>query len=276
MRTFTIVSLLVLAGCASAPAPQPPELLAPPASPPASDEPELALAPPREAVATPRESRAAAGESAPAADPTVVVIDAGGDSDQASSLAAASRAAKAQRAAELPRPGTITITDKNLKEFATGELTEASAKPLPPTPAAATPGGHPEAWWRQQVRERRERWAALVDEILDLEGRTEELRRRFYAESDPWYRDSRIKPEWDRALDRLVAARDEARLAEREVASFLDLGRQESVYPGWLREAIEKEPLERPYELENPGAPRSVGEPVEATRIVGEPKTIDE
>jgi hypothetical protein len=275
MRTFTIVSLLVLVGCASAPAPEPPELLVP-SSPEAAVEPELALAPPREAVAAPRESRAPTGDSAPAADPTVVVIEAGGSSDQAGNLAAASRAAKAQRAAELPRPGTITITDKNLKEFATGELTEASAKPVPSTPAAATPGGHPEAWWRQQVRERRERWAALVDEILDLEGRTEELRRRFYAESDPWYRDSRIKPEWDRALDRLVAARDEARLAEREVASFLELGRQENVYPGWLREGVEREPVERPYEVVAPGTPRAVGEPIEATRIVGEPKTIDE
>ena len=146
----------------------------------------------------------------------------------------------------------------------------------PPTPAASTPGGHPEAWWRREIRDRRERWSALVDEILDLEDRTEELRRRFYAESDPWHRDARIKPEWDRALDRLAAARDEARLAEREVQSFIDLGREQNVYPGWLREAAELEPLERPYELDSPGPAKTLGEPVEATRIVGEPKTIDE
>jgi len=32
-------------------------------------------------------------------------------------------------------------------------------------------------------------------------------RRRFYAENDPYARDSQIKPEWDRVLDRLGKAR---------------------------------------------------------------------
>lgn len=277
MRAKLMILALIVGGCASSRPPETPELLVPPPPPAvsaaATEEPPLAIAPPRGAVEAPS---ATTEEGRARAHSHVTVIEEGGHSDQAGTLAAASRAERSRRASDTGERATITITDKNLKEYATGELTFAAEKPAAPTPAAALADGQPESWWRGEIRARRQRWADLVVEIQDLELRAAALRDNFYAESDPWRRDSRIKPDWDRTLDRLAAARDSARLAEREVSSFLDYGQQANAFPGWLREGIELEPSARPYEPDSQQQRRNVGEPVEARQIIGEPRTVDE
>lgn len=208
---------------------------------------------------------------------TIRVIDEGGRDDQQGGLAAASRAQKERRAADPPDPDTLTITDKNLKEHATGELTYADDKPQAAADPRRTPGGHPESWWREEIRRRRQSWSHAVNEILELEAKVAQLRDRFYAEADPWVRDSRVKPEWDRTLDLLARAKDNARLSEREVETFLEQGRRDNALPGWLREGIELEPNERPYHTETDERRRTtVGEPALARDVVGEPRTVDE
>lgn len=116
-----------------------------------------------------------------------------------------------------------------------------------------------EACWRRRARELREAWAETVDQVKELEAEVAELRWRFYATDDPWVRDSQVKPAWDRALDRLHRARDEAERYRERVDELADEGRRAGALPGWLREGIELEPGAEDAET----APRDPAEPVE-------------
>jgi hypothetical protein len=99
-----------------------------------------------------------------------------------------------------------------------------------------------EACWRRRVRELREGWSEAAAEIGDWEEEAAELRWRFYAEDDPWVRDGRIKPAWDRALDRIRRSRDEADRYRERLAETLEEGRRAGALPGWLRDGIALEP----------------------------------
>ena len=60
-----------------------------------------------------------------------------------------------------------------------------------------------EAYWRDRVLEIRLAWRDAADRVEELEGDVFHLRQRFYAEDDGFYRDSQIKPAWDRAVEQL-------------------------------------------------------------------------
>lgn len=120
-----------------------------------------------------------------------------------------------------------------------------------------------EAWWRARVRQVREEWRQTVDEIAELEETAADLRWRYYAADDPWVRDGRVKPEWDRALDRLSEARRRLGEYPRRLEALLEEGRREGALPGWLREGVELEP--RPEEL--PAAEPDPAEPVEPRQV---------
>jgi len=111
-----------------------------------------------------------------------------------------------------------------------------------------------------------------VDSILELQERTAELRTRFYATDDPYVRDGQVKPAWDHALQSLEDARRRARQLENELEATLEEGRQAGALPGWLREGMELEPTERPYD---PPPRRHRNEPVEGRELVGEPVESD-
>jgi len=108
--------------------------------------------------------------------------------------------------------------------------------------------------WRARGLEIRKRWREAADAIPGLESRIAELRQRFYAEDDPAYRDGEIKPQWDRALADLEAARARVAQGAQEVADFLDEGRRAGALPGWLREGAELEPEPVLDELDGPAA----------------------
>jgi hypothetical protein len=247
------LTLLLVAGCATTPKaadrqPLPPRAVAPPP-------PEV---PPSEPpVATPLK---------PA---TVVVLDPGADAQKEKPPETLAEAAARERERRrTAAPPVAVINDKNLSRFAAGQkLTEAS----PATPAAGTAaseaqeqtaGGHDENWWRQRGLEIRRRWRDAVDAVTRLEGDVAELRTRFYATDDPYVRDSQVKPEWDRKLAELDAARRQAAAGPDEVASFLEEGRKAGALPGWLREGAELEPKPvLPTVDENePGEPVVVGQ----------------
>lgn len=225
------VLALTASACASSSKNQPREALPPRAvttvrpEPPPSSEPPVA-------VPTP---------------PPVIVLDEGGeDPDAPESLAEASARARAERATGTSKPVAV-ITDKNLAEFVKDQkLTVASPATDTDSAEALDPlvaGGLDESEWRRRGREIRERWKDAVEALTRLEGEAAALRTKFYSTDDPYVRDSQVKPEWDRVLAELEAARGRAAAGPGEVEAYLEDGRRAGALPGWLREGVELEPV---------------------------------
>ncbi len=218
---------------------------------------------------------------------TVVVINPGGNSPEKTpttllEASEAERKRREERSKEGARP--VVITDANLKKFATGDLT--TAKPSYPkdkgkkaaiestdgSEKAAANAGPPDAdapgaekYWRNRVLEIRRRWHDAVAQEGTLQGKVAKLRREFYAEDDPYYRDSQIKPAWDKALADLEAARKVAKDAQTELATALEQGRKAGAPAGWLRAGIDLQP---------PPAPKPDHEPKPAPQP-GEPQVVE-
>ena len=107
----------------------------------------------------------------------------------------------------------------------------------------------------------------------DLPLAAADQRIRFYAEDDPYVRDGRIKPEWDRALDRLESGRREIDDARAAIDLALEEGRRAGAEPGWLLEGLELEPAPAPTACPSgPGEPRSGAEPREPNVVVEPPR----
>jgi hypothetical protein len=196
-------------------------------------------------------------------------------------LADAARAERRRRA-EVDRPPVAVITDKNLADWASrGELTEAKTAPAAeggagegeaaegqaadPEAAAASAEPHDEAYWRRRALDARERWRGAVDRIEELQQRVADLRWDFYAEDDPYYRDSEIKPLWDRALDDLCRARQDVHDAQRDLEVLVDVGYRVGAWRGWRREGIDLPPApaaEEPGRRRQPGEQQSIEPPV--------------
>lgn len=198
--------------------------------------------------ATERQEGLTPAEESP--EPATKVLDSGGtgpSSDQPLTLLEASRLAKERRkTAQAP---IAVITNQNLHEYAQrGKLTIASSANPPvdsePEEASTPPEGQPrdERYWRSRALELREGWRSSVDAIVELEARAEALRHEFYSERDLYRRDTRVKPAWDRVLDRLERAKKEAEQGRDDLVAFMEEGRREGALPGWLREGIDLEP----------------------------------
>ncbi len=172
-------------------------------------------------------------------------------------LIEASRAEKERRAQA--GHSTTVINDKTLPRYARkGQITIMDPKKLDPkkpdpkkgkkgaiasSPASAsTDEVRDEQYWRSRGRDIRDRWRQAADDAKELEQKSAELRQKFYLENDLFVRDNRIKPEWDRVLDRLRQARLDADASRQELSEFLDQGRAAGIMPGWLREGEEDEP----------------------------------
>jgi hypothetical protein len=239
-------------GKAAAPAGKLPAATTAPAAP-ASPTPAAAAAP------TPAAPTAPAGATAKVPNPSVIVVDtADYDPDSQLTLAEAAKAER-ERKAETAPP-RIIINNKTIHRYAKGgQLTvaEPKKKASPPAPAqAATPTAgttatapavplqRDEKYWRGRAIEIRQRWRKASDRIKELEDDIALLRRRFYAQDDPYVRDGQIKPAWDRALDELRESRATVQAAKKELTDFLDEGRIAGALPGWLREGVDLEPKE--------------------------------
>jgi hypothetical protein len=174
----------------------------------------------------------------------VDVVDPGGEGSDRPSLVEAARAEKERRA----RSGepVAVITNKTLpKQAAKGQITYAEpSKKTAAKPSAGAAEAQDEQYWRNRALEIRQRWKNAADEIVELEKNAAGLRRRFYAEADPYVRDTRVKPEWDRVLDRLEEARAEVETAKEELEALQEEGRRAGALPGWLREGADLVPAE--------------------------------
>lgn len=207
-------------------------------SSPQAPEPSVPAAPP------PRQ-----GDAAP------VVVDPGVDGrTEPRTLVEASRAEKERRAGA-GKPIAV-INDKTLPKYARkGQITVADPKKNKTgakAPAAPAPAAKDEQYWRGRVRELRSNWKQAADEVKDLEQKSTALRQKFYSESDTFLRDTQIKPDWDRVLDRLRQARLDVEAAKQELATFLEEGRSAGALPGWLDEGIEDEPADEAARKKEP------------------------
>jgi hypothetical protein len=233
--------LLVAVSCASTTGDSfetPPELV-----PPAVDEPVTGQSEPVTS------SGSEDGEASRDALSVVIEDEQTADETSTKSLVLAAQRER-ERRRQAPQP-KIVITDDNLAEYATGELTVVvdsgdREEEETPTEVAADAGvgetADEEAYWRDRIRQARMNWSMTLQEIEHLEDRVAELRRRFYEEDDPFYRDTQIKPSWDQSLDRLEEARDAAEESRLRVQEILEEGRRAGALPGWLREGVELEP----------------------------------
>ncbi|HVS01308.1 MAG TPA: hypothetical protein VMT16_00940 [Thermoanaerobaculia bacterium] len=216
-------------------------------------------------------------EARPPQRPPVVTIESGGEeaAEGTGLVAAAEAERQRRRAGEHP---VLVITDENLEQHASGNLTFMDADATDPAASAVDPEvaeaaaaaaelSDQEQHWRSRVRELRQEWRDAVDHILALEGRANALRTSFYSEDDPYLRDGQIKPAWDRTLDSIAEAKARGLTLEQQLGYTLEEGRAKGALPGWLREGIDLEPEVRPY----PSAADS-GEPEEP---VGEPEVIE-
>lgn len=212
---------------------------------------------------TPEAASESADKEETGEDSSVVIIDPGtaGSSDPSRSLVEAA-AAERERRGTAP-PTDIVITDKNLSDYATGQLTLAETPDAEATAAASELSAleaemaAKEAYWRGGAREIRQAWRDAYDSIEELEAKVFELRQAFYREDDGFYRDAEIKPAWDRAIDQLEEARQEVEARQQELEEFLEAGREAGALPGWLREGIELEPkpVEKDEPIANPAEP---------------------
>ena len=240
-KPFLIALLgLGIAGCRGTP--QPVVRAEPPAQPPPK------AAPAASPSQAPQPAAAPAQAAKPARTVPAVVVDAEAEGEGTpATLIEASRAEK-ERRAQAGRSATV-INDKTLPRYARkGQITVMDPKKkkgaaAASSPAPATAGEvRDEQYWRSRARDIRERWRQAADDARELEQKSAELRQKFYLENDLFVRDNRIKPEWDRVLDRLRQARLDSDAARQELSEFLDQGRAAGAMPGWLREGEEDEP----------------------------------
>lgn len=200
-------------------------------------------------------------------DDSVILIERGGASSPPT-LYEAARKAREERG----RTGAsrITVNDENLHEFQGEGLTFAEPGADEEDPAdggggeteesgeaeggeggkeaeTGAEGAGGEEYWRSRLLDLRLRLREAVDELDELQERAGSLRRSFYAQDDPHVRDGRIKPAWDRVLDRIGETRRRIGELREELQQALEEGRRAGALPGWLREGIDVEPA--PEEL---------------------------
>jgi hypothetical protein len=251
------------------------------------------------------DSEAAGDEAEPSGRKQTIVIQSGANADVTPLTLQQASASERERRAASNAPVAV-ITNQNLSDLAQGaqvtilkepgassEPAGGGGEPSDPsksaaagpaaapssstapasgsTPASATPNAAmAEEYWRAQALKIRLDWKAAVEEVDELQGEVADLRRRFYEEDDPHYRDNEIKPSWDRAIDRLQEAKTEAETQERKLTRFLEEGRKSGALPGWLREGIEFEP---PATSDHsPAARRRTDDPWEPKVLQEEPR----
>lgn len=266
-----------LAACASGPQ-APSELRSQSGVRPADGPKDLPAPEPTAGAETAQDAPQSKGEApseasaSPRSDPTVIVIEEAAEQKPITpqDLVAASRLERERR--ERAGKPLVVITDKNLAQHArNGRVTTGTA----PRAAAAAPASNPtedrEGNWRFRMRGLRLALRDAFDRLPQLEKEAADQRIRFYSEDDPYVRDGRIKPAWDRALELLEAGRQAVETAREAIARALDEGRQAGAEPGWLLEGVELEPpADAPKSSAAPSEPRSGAEPREPN-VVEEP-----
>lgn len=133
-----------------------------------------------------------------------------------------------------------------------GRKKEAREAPKPPPPAAAAPApaapvempkivdlqGHDEAYWRAKAAAVRDAVAKASDALAAAEAEEKREENDFYAWDDGQYRDSVIKPAWDRAKAEAEKARADLDAARKQLDGLEDEARRAGAFPGWIRQEL--------------------------------------
>lgn len=130
-----------------------------------------------------------------------------------------------------PRKGRLTTSSPHPTSPAATPGPEASR----PTPAAGQDAGA-EVYWRERMHSARARVEDLREQVRRFEVESKKLENDFYSWDDGQYRDSVIKPAWDKKREELETARRDLDQAEKELAELPEKARQAGALPGWLRE----------------------------------------
>ena len=151
------------------------------------------------------------------------------------SLIEASHRAKALKEKSDTAKSSIIINDENLKEFSSGGqvfLLESEADKmaeLMETKKATGDSAESLTFWSNQIGKT---WSLLNSLIFDLRRLQLEnalLRQQFYAETDPFVRESEIKPRWDRTIDQIERLRQRCRENYDAIEDLLSEARKKSI-----------------------------------------------
>lgn len=148
-----------------------------------------------------------------------------------------------------PKPGVAITNESLVTDPKRGRLSTAQAVPPRTTPAAtpaatsAVPGTEAlpepdaaEAEWRETARRARGRVEEARTNLARLESEAKKLESDFYSWDDGQYRDSVIKPAWDKKREETETARRELAAAEKDLADLPERARKAGALPGWIRE----------------------------------------
>jgi hypothetical protein len=162
------------------------------------------------------------------------------------SLADAVRAASGTKKGKAGKVRVTISNDSLVTDPKKGKLTTSSVRVPSPAPSpvrvelAPTPTPAPteeaETYWRERMHSARARVDDLRDLVTRLEGETKKLENDFYSWDDGQYRDTVIKPAWDRKLEELETARKSLEQAEKDLSELPEKARKAGALPGWLRE----------------------------------------
>jgi uncharacterized protein (UPF0335 family) len=174
----------------------------------------------------------------PVATPSVNILAARPDAEappRADSLADVAKRIKLKLPSNQPR----IINNEAVKQLSEGvELTMSTA---PPVRAAASARGREnsderkKSIWQQRYRAAVERVRRLEADVKSLESEASRLEQEFYSRDDPVYRDSKIKPAWDKSLTDLAKAKADLEDARKEPNAVLNAARRDGALPGWFR-----------------------------------------
>jgi hypothetical protein len=151
---------------------------------------------------------------------------------------------------KLPANQPRVITNTSVKQLAEGvELTTGVAG-APGNPTVGRPSGasdeNRKTKWQQRYRSAVDRVRRLEADVKNLESQVSGLERDFYSRDDAVYRDSVIKPEWDKALADLQKARAELDAARKQPDEVVGAARHDGALPGWFRGLDQEAPTPPP------------------------------
>jgi hypothetical protein len=168
------------------------------------------------------------------------------------SLADVVRRSQAEKEKQPKKKSLGVITNEEVKKPAAEGAKEGAktvrvgkGKPVPtpaktpfPTrfPELRDSKGRTESDWKRMAADARIRLARAQAHVKQVEGEAKRLENDFYAWSDGNYREQKIKPAWDQALDQLKKARIEVEDARQALLDLEDEARKSDAPPGWLRE----------------------------------------
>jgi hypothetical protein len=205
----------------------------------------VSAAPKATPTPTPQPRKLAGGFGRGAADTVITPSVAETPTPPGQSLAETLRAADKTRRKEAK--ASVAITNETLvTDPRKGRLTTSSPRPTSPAPTPgpevsrpAPAGGHDasaEVYWRERMHSARARVEELREQVRRFELESKKLENDFYSWDDGQYRDSVIKPAWDKKREEMETSRRDLEQAEKELSELPEKARQAGALPGWLRE----------------------------------------